>query len=73
MHDDGTERPSMNDVVRRLEIALDLQPSAQGNENCTERIGETETSISEQSCATNNSIVCISGIIFSEVNNPSGR
>ncbi|PRQ53348.1 putative protein kinase RLK-Pelle-CrRLK1L-1 family [Rosa chinensis] len=73
MHDDGTERPSMNDVVRGLELALDLQPSAEGNINCTERTGKTETNSSEQSCANNNSIICISGTIFSEINNPSGR
>ncbi|XP_004306062.1 PREDICTED: receptor-like protein kinase FERONIA [Fragaria vesca subsp. vesca] len=73
MHDDGTERPSMNDVVRGLELALELQPSAEENINCTEKIGETETSSSEQSCATNNSIICISATIFSEINNPIGR
>ncbi|PRQ53338.1 putative protein kinase RLK-Pelle-CrRLK1L-1 family [Rosa chinensis] len=73
MHDDGTKRPSMNDVVRGLELALDLQRNTEGNIKCTEKIGETETSSSEQSSTANNSIVCISGTIFSEVTNPSGR
>ncbi|PRQ37243.1 putative protein kinase RLK-Pelle-CrRLK1L-1 family [Rosa chinensis] len=31
MHDDGTERSSMNDVVKELELALMLQQSAEGN------------------------------------------
>ncbi|KAM5573463.1 hypothetical protein ABKV19_013152 [Rosa sericea] len=73
MHDNGTERPSMTDVVRGLELALQLQQSAEGNINCTERNVETETSSSEQSCATKDSIKCISATIFSEINNPSGR
>ncbi|XP_062009767.1 receptor-like protein kinase FERONIA [Rosa rugosa] len=73
MHDNGTERPSMTDVVRGLELALQLQQSAEGNINCIERNVETETSSSEKSCATNNSIKCISATILSEINNPSGR
>ncbi|PRQ44672.1 putative protein kinase RLK-Pelle-CrRLK1L-1 family [Rosa chinensis] len=73
MHDNGIERPSMTDVVRDLELALQLQQRAEGNINCTERNVETETSSSEQSCATNDSIKCISATIFSEINNPSGR
>ncbi|KAM5581169.1 receptor-like protein kinase FERONIA [Rosa sericea] len=73
MHDNGTERPSMTDVVRGLELALQLQQSAEGNINCIERNVETETSSSEKSCATNDSIKCISATIFSEINNPSGR
>ncbi|PRQ18882.1 putative protein kinase RLK-Pelle-CrRLK1L-1 family [Rosa chinensis] len=73
MHDNGTERPSMTDVVRGLELALQLQQSAEGNINCTEMNVETETSSSEQSCATKDSIKCISATIFSEINNPSGR
>ncbi|KAM5581172.1 hypothetical protein ABKV19_010411 [Rosa sericea] len=73
MHDNGTERPSMTDVVRGLELALQLQQSAEGNINCTERNVETETSSSEKSCAINDSIKCISATIFSEINNPSGR
>ncbi|PRQ53347.1 putative protein kinase RLK-Pelle-CrRLK1L-1 family [Rosa chinensis] len=73
MHDNGTERPSMTDVVRGLELALQLQQSAEGNINCIERNVETETSSSEKSCATNDSIKCISATIFSEINNPIGR
>ncbi|XP_061995237.1 receptor-like protein kinase FERONIA [Rosa rugosa] len=73
MHDDGTERPSMNDVVKELELALLLQQSAEGNTKCTDRNVETETSSSDHSCATNDSVKCISATIFSEINNPSGR
>ncbi|KAK9942148.1 hypothetical protein M0R45_007831 [Rubus argutus] len=73
IHDDGTERPSMNEVVRRLEIALELHPRTKENNNCTERIGEIETSDSEQNCAPNDSIQYISGTIFSEINSPRGR
>jgi serine/threonine protein kinase len=74
MHDHGIKRPSMNDVVRGLEFALQLHQSAQGAPgiiNCTE-IEETSCS-HEQSCATKESITCISGTIFSEINDPSGR
>ncbi|KAL6143619.1 hypothetical protein ACLB2K_054314 [Fragaria x ananassa] len=73
MHDNGTERPSMTDVVKELELALLLQQSAEGNINSTERNVQTETTGSDQSCAPNDSIKCISATIFSEVNNPSGR
>ncbi|XP_062006121.1 receptor-like protein kinase FERONIA [Rosa rugosa] len=73
MHDNGTERPSMTDVVRGLELALQLQQCAEGNINCTEGIVETEPSSNEQRLATNDSIKCISATIFSEINNPSGR
>ncbi|PRQ37236.1 putative non-specific serine/threonine protein kinase [Rosa chinensis] len=73
MHDDGTERSSMNDVVKELELALLLQQSAEGNTKCTDRNVETETSSSDHSCATNNSVKCISATIFSKINNPSGR
>ncbi|KAL6143616.1 hypothetical protein ACLB2K_054311 [Fragaria x ananassa] len=73
MHDNGTERPSMTDVVRGLELALQLQQSAEGNINSTERNVQTETTSNEQNCAPNDSIKCITATIFSEVNNPSGR
>ncbi|XP_050382130.1 receptor-like protein kinase FERONIA isoform X1 [Argentina anserina] len=73
MQETGTERPSMTDVVNRLERALQLQQSAEGNSNSTERNAEIETSSSEQSCAINDSIKCISATIFSEVNTPCGR
>ncbi|KAK9933035.1 hypothetical protein M0R45_020248 [Rubus argutus] len=73
LHDNGTERPSMTDVVRGLELALQLQQSAEGNINCTERNIEIETSTSEQRCVTKDSIKCISATIFSEINDPSGR
>ncbi|KAK9924885.1 hypothetical protein M0R45_033230 [Rubus argutus] len=73
MNDNGTDRPSMNDVVRGLEFALQLHQSAEGDINCIERNIGAETSSSEQSCATNDSIKCASATIFSEINNPSGR
>ncbi|KAK9924895.1 hypothetical protein M0R45_033240 [Rubus argutus] len=73
MHDNGTERPSMTEVVRGLELALQLQQSAEGNINCTERNVGTETSSCEQRCATNDSIKCTSTTIISEINDPSRR
>ncbi|KAL6139890.1 hypothetical protein ACLB2K_058191 [Fragaria x ananassa] len=73
IHDNGTERPSMTDVVRGLELALQLQQNTEGNINSIERNVQTETTSSEQSCAPNDSIKCISATIFSEINNPSGR
>ncbi|KAL6287724.1 hypothetical protein ACE6H2_012114 [Prunus campanulata] len=63
MHDNGIERPSMNDVVRGLEFALQL------HHNCV----ESNASSSEQSCVTDESIKCISATIFSEIRDPSGR
>ncbi|KAK9924911.1 hypothetical protein M0R45_033252 [Rubus argutus] len=73
IHENGTERPSMNDVVKGLELALELQQRAEGNINCAARNAETETSSSEQSCVTIDSIKCISATIFSEINFSSGR
>ncbi|CAL8140724.1 unnamed protein product [Prunus armeniaca] len=63
MYDNGIERPSMNDVVRGLEFALQL------HHNCV----ESNASSSEQSCVTDESIKCISATIFSEIRDPSGR
>ncbi|KAL6287657.1 hypothetical protein ACE6H2_012047 [Prunus campanulata] len=76
MNDSGIERPSMNDVVRALELALQL------HRNCIERNNEgafvndstaAEIRIAELGCATDESIQCISETIFSEINDPNGR
>ncbi|XP_048433969.1 receptor-like protein kinase FERONIA isoform X2 [Pyrus x bretschneideri] len=66
IHDKGVERPSMNEVVRGLEFALQLhQKSIASNGD-----GGVST---EQGCASNESIQCISATIFSEVDDPKGR
>ncbi|XP_021817139.1 receptor-like protein kinase FERONIA, partial [Prunus avium] len=75
MNDNGIERPSMNDIVKGLELALKL------HRNCVERSNEvafnndnvTEIRSAEPGCATNESIQCISEMIFSEINDPNGR
>ncbi|XP_021802116.1 receptor-like protein kinase FERONIA, partial [Prunus avium] len=76
MNDSGIERPSMNDVVRALELALQL------HRNCIERNNEgafvydstaAEIRSAEPGCATDESIQCISETIFSEINDPNGR
>ncbi|XP_021816777.1 receptor-like protein kinase FERONIA [Prunus avium] len=76
MNDSGIERPSMNDVVRVLELALHL------HRNCIERNNEVafvndsaaaEIRSAKPGCATNESIQCISETIFSEINDPNGR
>ncbi|BFG26503.1 hypothetical protein CerSpe_127770 [Prunus speciosa] len=85
MHDDGIERPSMAVVVRELEFALKLQRSADDdmdfniveNNICEDEVAfikdKEGSGKSEQSCATNESIILISETIFSEINNPDGR
>ncbi|XP_034210368.1 receptor-like protein kinase FERONIA [Prunus dulcis] len=75
LNDSGIERPSMNDVVRGLELAFQL------HRNCFERSNEVafnndsaaEIRSVEPGCATNESIQCISETIFSEINDPNGR
>ncbi|CAL9014169.1 unnamed protein product [Prunus brigantina] len=76
MNDSGIERPSMNDVVRALEVALQL------HRNCIERNNEgafvndssdSEIRRAKPGCATNESIQRISETIFSEINDPNGR
>ncbi|KAM0958441.1 hypothetical protein ACFX2C_023732 [Malus domestica] len=66
INDSGMERPSMNDVVRGLEFALQL------HQNCSERNNE-DAFASVPGCATNESVQCISETIFSEINDPNGR
>ncbi|XP_008230415.2 PREDICTED: receptor-like protein kinase FERONIA [Prunus mume] len=76
MNDNGIDRPSMNDVVRALELALQL------HRNCIERNNEVafvndsadaELRSATPGCATDESIQCISETIFSEINDPNGR
>ncbi|KAM1187658.1 hypothetical protein ACFX2J_023560 [Malus domestica] len=66
INDSGMERPSMNDVVRGLEFALQL------HQNCSERNNE-DAFASVPGCPTNESVQCISETIFSEINDPNGR
>ncbi|KAM1187676.1 hypothetical protein ACFX2J_023576 [Malus domestica] len=66
INDCGMERPSMNDVVRGLEFALQL------HQNCGERNNE-DAFASVPGCATNESVQHISETIFSEINDPNGR
>ncbi|KAI5335861.1 hypothetical protein L3X38_025995 [Prunus dulcis] len=84
INDNGAERPSMNDVVRGLEFALELQNCAEKDldNNFVERKGEDEVAFpegkeglsgSEQSYATTESIKGTSGTIFSEINDSEGR
>ncbi|PQP97015.1 receptor-like protein kinase FERONIA [Prunus yedoensis var. nudiflora] len=72
----------MDDVVRGLEFALELQQSAEDDMdfNIIETNIEDEVPFikhqdgaSEQSCPTNQSIIRISETIFSEINNSYGR
>ncbi|KAL6287653.1 hypothetical protein ACE6H2_012043 [Prunus campanulata] len=76
MNDSGIERPSMKDVVRALEVVLQL------HRNCIERnnevafvndIATVEIRSAKPGCATDESIQCISETIFSEINDPNGR
>ncbi|BBN67469.1 Malectin/receptor-like protein kinase family protein [Prunus dulcis] len=66
LNDGGIERPSMNDVVRGLELAFQL------HRNCFERSNEVAFN-NDSAAATNESIQCISETIFSEINDPNGR
>ncbi|XP_070673459.1 receptor-like protein kinase FERONIA [Malus domestica] len=66
INDNGIERPTMNDVVRGLEFALQL------HQKCGERNDEYALA-SVPGCATNESVQCISRKIFSEINNSNGR
>ncbi|CAN6574618.1 unnamed protein product [Malus baccata var. baccata] len=66
IHDKGVERPSMKEVVKGLEFALQLHQKNIGSN------GDGGVSI-EQGCASNESIQCISATIFSEINDPIGR
>ncbi|CAL8140710.1 unnamed protein product [Prunus armeniaca] len=84
IHDNGAERPSMDDVVRGLEFALELQNCAEKDldNDFVDRKGEDEGAFlkgkegfsgSEQSNATTESIKGTSGTIFSEINDSEGR
>ncbi|XP_021817137.1 receptor-like protein kinase FERONIA [Prunus avium] len=85
LHDNGTERPSMNDVLSGIEFALELQRGAEKdiiNNTSTGRKREDEVTLtkdmqgfssSEKSCATSESITGMSGTIFSEINDSEGR
>ncbi|KAB2619778.1 receptor-like protein kinase FERONIA [Pyrus ussuriensis x Pyrus communis] len=69
IHDKGVERPSMKEVVKGLEFALQLHQKNVGSNGDG---GVTGVS-TEQGCASNESIQCISATIFSEINDPIGR
>ncbi|KAM0955360.1 hypothetical protein ACFX13_024133 [Malus domestica] len=63
--DRGIERPPMNDVVRGLELALQLHQKNIGSEGYNE--------VTDRCCAANGSIQCISATIFSKIDDPNRR
>ncbi|KAK9923021.1 hypothetical protein M0R45_031456 [Rubus argutus] len=80
--DNGLNRPSMKDVVRGLEFALQLQQKNEEYDHCMERIFQDETALikdhegsfcSEQRSAANESIQWLTGTIFSDIIDPVGR
>ncbi|KAM0955367.1 hypothetical protein ACFX2A_024260 [Malus domestica] len=74
IHDKGIERPSMNEVVRGLELALQLHRKSIGSNADNEVTFLNDGGVStEQGFASNESVQCISATIFSEINNPIGR
>ncbi|CAL9014240.1 unnamed protein product [Prunus brigantina] len=103
MHENGKQRPSMNNVVEGLVQALKLQQDGDKMDEDDETKGETKEATimnesdggfssswtessdsknssrvtntsSDQSCSTtNNSIKGMSGTVFSEIKDPSGR
>ncbi|PRQ53274.1 putative protein kinase RLK-Pelle-CrRLK1L-1 family [Rosa chinensis] len=82
MDDNGINRPSMDNVVRGLQFALEMQ---QNNENYIDHIERTVqdeiglikhnegSSSSKQSNGAKESIQWLTGTIFSEIINPVGR
>ncbi|CAL2250017.1 unnamed protein product [Prunus armeniaca] len=77
IQDNGVDRPSMNDVLRELELALQLHQKSIGIKGDNEVAFYSDTaakaSSSELTCATDQSIQRISGTIFSEINDQNGR
>ncbi|XP_050134281.1 receptor-like protein kinase FERONIA isoform X1 [Malus sylvestris] len=74
IHDKGIERPSMNEVVRGLELALQLHRKSIGSNADNEVTFLNDGGVStEQGFASNESVQCISATIFSEINDPIGR
>ncbi|XP_008231018.1 PREDICTED: receptor-like protein kinase FERONIA [Prunus mume] len=103
MHENGRQRPSMNNVVDGLVQALKLQQNGDKMDEDDETKGESKEAVimnesdrgfssswtessdsknssrvtntsSDQSCSTtNNSIKGMSGTVFSEIKDPSGR
>ncbi|KAH0997875.1 hypothetical protein GBA52_021739 [Prunus armeniaca] len=77
IQDNGVDRPSINDVLRELELALQLHQKSIGSKGDNEVAFYSDTaakaSSSELTCATDQSIQRISGTIFSEINDPNGR
>ncbi|BFG26516.1 hypothetical protein CerSpe_127900 [Prunus speciosa] len=77
IQDNGVDRPSMNDVLRELELAMQLHQRNIGSKGDNEVAFYSDTtakaSSSELTCATDQSIQCISGTIFSEINDLNGR
>jgi len=65
----------MNDIVRGLELALQLHHNCGGrsNEVAFNNGIAADVRNAEPGCAANESIQCTSGTLFSEINDPSGR
>ncbi|KAL2959126.1 hypothetical protein AAZX31_18G249900 [Glycine max] len=82
--EDGTQRPSMKDIVGMLELVLQLQDSAVNYEDssshstvplsdCSENTGLSTTSDGDGSYGRMESFVLIPDDVFSETKNPKGR
>ncbi|XP_040370604.1 receptor-like protein kinase FERONIA [Rosa chinensis] len=82
LDDNGINRPSMDDVVRGLQFALQMQENNEDYIDHIERTVQHEISLikdnegscsSVQSSAANESIQELTGTIFSEIIDPVGR
>ncbi|KAK9924882.1 hypothetical protein M0R45_033228 [Rubus argutus] len=78
LDDDGVNRPSIIDVVRGLEFALQLQLKNEECDHCMEMIFQNETALvmdNEGSFCSgaNESVQGLTGTIFSEIIDPVGR
>ena len=82
--EDGTQRPSMKDIVRVLEFVLQFQDSAVNYEDssshstvplsdCSENTGLSTTSDGDRSYGRMESFVLIPDDVFSETKNPKRR
>ncbi|KAG4922754.1 hypothetical protein JHK87_051457 [Glycine soja] len=82
--EDGTQRPSMKDIVGMLDLVLQLQDSAVNYEDssshstvplsdCSENTGLSTTSDGDGSYGRMESFVLIPDDVFSETKNPKGR
>jgi len=83
LQEDGTERPSIKDVIGMLELVLQLQNSVVGEEvsssgECSQHGGDYSKSTStsdgdNSSWMSKESSVFIPDDVFSEIKDPKGR